>query len=184
MEVGLLMKSTQDGAWGTIDDFYLYGEHTISVENSIQHGTVTANVVKANSGERIYITVTPESGYYPETLTLTGASVKADTLASSNGTVVFNPAAEGSTSSQAVLTYTKNAEEKTEIFMMPNGNVTVSAVFKSIFDGNNKISLNAKDAEGRYLVQVNGIDGENPIEHQFHTGKAVQPALVLSYMGY
>ena len=59
---------------------------------------------------------------------------------------------------------------------MPNGNVTVSAVFKSIFDGNNKISLNAKDAEGRYLVQVNGIDGENPIEHQFHTGKAVQPA--------
>lgn len=184
MEVGLLMKSTQDGAWGTIDDFYLYGEHTISVENSIQHGTVTANVVKANSGERIYITVTPESGYYPETLTLTGASVKADTLASSNGTVVFNPAAEGSTSSQAVLTYTKNAEEKTEIFMMPNGNVTVSAVFKSIFDGNNKISLNAKDAEGRYLVQVNGIDGENLIEHQFYTGKAVQPALVLSYMGY
>lgn len=184
MEVGLLMKSTQDGAWGTIDDFYLYGEHTISVENSIQHGTVTANVVKANSGERIYITVTPESGYYPETLTLTGASVKADTLASSNGTVVFNPAAEGSTSSQAVLTYTKNAEEKTEIFMMPNGNVTVSAVFKSIFDGNNKISLNAKDAEGRYLVQVNGADGESPIEHQFHTGKPVQPALVLSYMGY
>lgn len=69
-------------------------------------------MVKANSGERIYITVTPESGYYPETLTLTGASVKADTLASSNGTVTYIPAAEGSTSSQAVLTYTKTQKKR------------------------------------------------------------------------
>ena len=184
MEAGLIIKSTQDGAWGTIDDFYLYGEHTVSIDPSIQHGTVTANVVKANSGERIHITVTPEEGYYPDTLVLTGASVQPDTLASANGTVNYVPSANEGTPNQAVLTYTGIAQEKTEIFRMPNGNVTVSAAFKSIFEGKDKISLSAKDAEGRYLVQVNGLDTEMPIERQFHTGKAVQPELILSYMGY
>ena len=184
MEAGLIIKSTQDGAWGTIDDFYLYGEHTVSIDPSIQHGTVTANVVKANSGERIHITVTPEEGYYPDTLVLTGASVQPDTLASANGTVNYVPSANEGTPNQAVLTYTGIAQEKTEIFRMPNGNVTVSAAFKSIFEGKDKISLSAKDAEGRYLVQVNGLDTETPIERQFHAGKAVQPELILSYMGY
>lgn len=184
LEVGLIIKSTQDGAWGTIDDFYLYGEHTVSIDGNTVHGTVTANVVKANSGERIHITVTPENGYYPETLTLTGASVKADTLASSNGTVAYVPAADGSTANQAVLTYNGTADEKTEVFMMPNGNVTVGATFKSIFEGKEKISLDAKDADGRYLVQVNGSDGESPVARQFHTGKEVKPEVSLSYMGY
>lgn len=140
MEAGLIIKSTQDGAWGTIDDFYLYGEHTVSIDPSIQHGTVTANVVKANSGERIHITVTPEEGYYPDTLVLTGASVQPDTLASANGTVNYVPSANEGTPNQAVLTYTGIAQEKTEIFRMPNGNVTVSAAFKSIFEGKDKIS--------------------------------------------
>lgn len=184
LEAGLIIKSTQDGAWGTIDDFYLYGEHTVSIDGNTAHGTVTANVVKANSGERIHITVTPENGYYPETLTLTGASVKADTLASSNGTVAYVPAADGSTANQAVLTYNGTADEKTEVFMMPNGNVTVGATFKSIFEGKEKISLDAKDADGRYLVQVNGSDGESPVARQFHTGREVKPEVSLSYMGY
>ncbi len=184
LEAGLIIKSTQDGAWGTIDDFYLYGEHTVSIDGNTAHGTVTANVVKANSGERIHITVTPENGYYPETLTLTGASVKADTLASSNGTVAYVPAADGSTANQAVLTYNGTADEKTEVFMMPNGNVTVGATFKSIFEGKEKISLDAKDADGRYLVQVNGSDGESPVARQFHTGRDVKPEVILSYMGY
>ncbi len=184
LEAGLIIKSTQDGAWGTIDDFYLYGEHTVSIDGNTAHGTVTANVVKANSGERIHITVTPENGYYPETLTLTGASVKADTLASSNGTVAYVPAADGSTANQAVLTYNGTADEKTEVFMMPNGNVTVGATFKSIFEGKEKISLDAKDADGRYLVQVNDSDGESPVARQFHTGRDVKPEVILSYMGY
>ncbi len=184
LEAGLIIKSTQDGAWGTIDDFYLYGDHTVSIDGNTVHGTVTANVVKANSGERIYITVTPENGYYPETLILTGASVKADTLASSNGTVAYVPAADGSTANQAVLTYNGTADEKKEVFMMPNGNVTVGATFKSIFEGKEKISLDAKDADGRYLVQVNGSDGESPVARQFHTGRDVKPEVILSYMGY
>ncbi|MDE6363709.1 MAG: hypothetical protein K2L86_05510, partial [Lachnospiraceae bacterium] len=36
----------------------------------------------------------------------------------------------------------------------------------------------------RYVVQVNGLRDENPIKRQFHTGKAVQPEMILSYMGY
>lgn len=189
LEVGLIMKSTQDGAWGTMDDFYLYGTHTVSTADNISHGTVAANVVKANSGEKVSITVTPDSGYYPVSVTLSGASVKADTLTSSNGTVDYIPAAEGSTVNQAVLKYAvKAAEEKTEIFMMPNGNVTISAEFASVFE-NGKIRLDAKDESGRYLVKVNAgesdePDGENPIPAQFHTGKDVKPEIVLSYNGY
>lgn len=192
LKVGVEIKATETasgGIWGTMDDFYLYGTHTISVADGIQNGTVTANIAKANSGEKIIVTVTPDSGYYPATVTLSGASITADTLTSSNGTVNYVPAAEGNAVCQAVLTYdVKAAEEKNEIFMMPNGNVTISATFKSIFE-DGKIRLDAKDENGRYLVQVNVEEsedpaGDNPIAAQFYTGKDVKPEVELSYNGY
>ena len=192
LKVGVDINVTEieSGAWGTMDDFYLYGTHSISIADGIQNGTVAANVVKANSGEKVSVTVTPNSGYSLDTLTVSGASVKADTLTSGNGTVTYEAASGDVTESKAILTYTdKTAEEKNENFTMPNGNVTVSATFASIFEGEQKIKLDAKGADGKYLVQVNvgesdSPDGENPIPAQFHTGKNVTPAVELSYKGY
>ncbi|MBD5515694.1 MAG: hypothetical protein HDR06_13920 [Lachnospiraceae bacterium] len=189
MEVGLIMKSTLDGAWGTMDDFYLYGTHTVSIAENIEHGTVETNVVKADSGDKITVTVTPESGYYPAKVILSGASITDKTLTSSNGSVTYVPTA-GETTNQAVLTYTeKTAEVKSETFTMPKGNVMVSAEFVSVFEaGAEKISLDDKE-NGKYLVEVNAGEskdstGEAPIADQFYTGKDVKPAVQLSYKGY
>lgn len=197
VKVGVTIKATETGSagvWGSLDDFYLYGTHDVSVAEDIEHGRVETGVVRATGGEKVIVTVTPDEGYYPETLTISGNSITAEnceaTLKSENGTVSFR-AANSDTTNAAVLTYTeKSAEAKSDTFTMPNGNVTVSATFKSIFDGAGRIALDAKDpVTGKYLVQVNlgesdAPDGENPIPAQFYTGKDVKPTIALSYQGY
>lgn len=198
VRVGVTIKATETGSagvWGSLDDFYLYGTHDVSVAEDIEHGRVETSVVRANSGEKVIVTVTPDEGYYPETLTISGNSITAEnceaTLKSDNGTVTFKAAANADTTNAAVLAYTgKTAEAKSDTFTMPNGNVAVRAAFKSIFDGAGKIALDEKDSvTGKYLVQVNlgesdAPDGENPIPAQFHTGKDVKPTVTLSYQGY
>lgn len=184
------------GIWGTMDDFYLCGTHDVAVAEGIEHGSVETSVVKADSGEKVAVTVTPDEGYYLDTMTLFGASITAenreDIFTSANGTVAFRAAAEGTTNA-AVLTYTaETAEAKTDTFTMPNGNVVVSATFKSVFgESTDKIALDAKDETGKYLVLVKADGaintdpaGEKPVPAQFHTGKNVTPAVELSYKGY
>lgn len=197
--VGVTIKATETGTsgiWGSLDDFYLYGTHDVSVAERIEHGRVETSVVRATGGEKVIVTVTPDEGYYPETLTICGNSITAEnletTLTSVNGTVAFKAAADADAVNAAVLTYAaKAAETKSDTFTMPSGNVTVGATFKSIFDeAAGKIALDKKDSvTGKYLVQVNSgesdaPDGENPIPAQFHTGKDVKPAVTLSYQGY
>lgn len=190
--VGLEMESTEGGAWGTMDDFYLYGTHTITVADGIQNGTVTASVARSNSGEKVNVTVAPDGGYYLETLVLSGTSVTEGILAvdSSIGKVEYNPeyGEDDAKTKAVVLTYADNmAETRYESFTMPNGNVTVSATFKSVFDSeSSKISLDAKDeVSGEYLVLVNGSGGADPIGEQKGTGKtAITPAVELTFKGY
>ena len=198
LKVGVEITATtigDEGLWGTMDDFYLYGTHNISVAEGIEHGSVSVSVVKANSGEKVNVTVTPDEGYYLDTMTLSGASITAENytgiLTSPNGTVAFKAASGDGTTNAAVLTYAADtAQAKSDTFTMPNGNVTVSATLKSVFEETTgKIDLGAKDEAGNYLVQVNvgeseDPDGENPIPAQFHTGKGVTPAVELFYKGY
>ncbi len=198
LKVGVEINATvvgTNGVWGTMDDFYLYGTHSISVADGIEHGSAAVSVVRANSGEKVIVTVTPDQGYYPDTMTLSGASITAenyaDILTSANGTVAFQAASGEGAVNAAVLTYAaETAQAKSDTFTMPNGNVTVSAAFKSVFgETEDKIDLSKKDEAGKYLVQVNAgesadPDGENPIPAQFHTGKNITPAVELSYKGY
>ena len=199
LKVGVEIHASKvgtSGIWGTMDDFYLCGTHDVTVAEGIEHGSVETSVVKANSGEKVVVTVTPDEGYYLDTMTLSGASITAENCAdiftSANGTVAFRAAAEGTTNA-AVLTYTaETAEAKADTFTMPNGNVVVSATFKSVFgESTDKIALDAKDETGKYLVQVKADGaintdpaGEKPVPEQFHTGKNVTPAVELSYKGY
>lgn len=197
LKVGVEIKASEvgtSGIWGTMDDFYLYGAHNVSIAGGIENGSVETSVVRADSGEKVVVTVKPDEGYYLETMTLSGTSITAencaDILTSANGTVAFRAAAEGTTNA-AVLTYAaETAEAKSDTFTMPNGNVVVSATFKSVFaEDADKIPLDAKDAAGRYLVQVKaegGADpaGESPVPAQFHTGRNVTPTVELSYKGY
>lgn len=197
--VGVTIKATEtgtSGVWGSLDDFYLYGTHDVSVAGDIGHGSVETSVIRATSGEKVVVTVTPDEGYYLETMTLSGASITnenyAGILTSENGTVAFRAASGEGTTNAAVLTYAaETAEAKSDTFTMPNGNVEVSATFKSVFgEGEAKVDLKAKDpVTGKYLVQVNigeseSPDGETPIPAQFHTGKDVKPEIALTYKGY
>lgn len=186
--VGATITSTVAGAWGSLDDFYLYGTHTIEAVES-EGGSIEAGVLKANSGERVNVTVTPESGYYLESMSVSGKSITAaqlrDILTSEHGSVAYK-AADGKTENAAVLTYRENTTtEQSENFTMPNGNVKISAVFKSVFDSEtDKVALDAKDNAGRYLVKVNDSDAQNPIKDQYFTGKNITPAVELTYRGY
>lgn len=187
VKVGATITSTEPGAWGSLDDFYLYGMHTIGTVESTG-GSIAASVLKANSGERVNVTVTPDSGYYLESMSVSGKSISQenyrDMITSGNAAVTYR-AADGETDPAAVLTYPEHtAAEQNESFVMPNGNVKISAVFKSVFeDGAEKIALDKKDGN-KFVVRVNGSDAENPIENQYYTGKNITPAVELSYQGY
>ena len=188
--VGLEIKTSVRGAWGTMDDFYLYGTHTVTVDD-IENGTVTASVVKSNSGEKVNVTVTPDSGYTLGKLIVYGASVTEDTLKTSdNGTVAYKTdyildEATNKTTNAVEITYNeKIAETRYDSFTMPNGNVTITAEFASVFkEGEGKIALDKKEGD-QYVILVNGSPDENPIKPQLSTGKNITPAVELTYNGY
>ena len=129
--VGMKVASTKKGAWGTIDDVYMYGIYDVLVDSTIEEGTgtITVNHKKAVSGQTIKVTITPDTGYKLSKLTISGNSIGAETdteamiLHSANGTVIQE---EG----LITLTYmTADEKEKKESFKMPKGNVTISTVF-------------------------------------------------------
>ncbi|MDE6363592.1 MAG: FIVAR domain-containing protein, partial [Lachnospiraceae bacterium] len=132
--VGMDVETAPDGAWGDLDDFYLYGIYDITVDTEIEEGTGSVSVSRTHyvAGKKIDITVKPDDGYTLDKLTITGKGIKAETdaanmiLQSENGTV---------TQEDGILTlaYPKDTTtEQKETFMMPNGAVLVSAVFTEI----------------------------------------------------
>ncbi len=167
--VGMEVNTTKAGAWGSIDDAYLYGAYDVEV-GAVENGSVTVSNLEAMSGEIVRIAAMPKSGY-----TLTSITVSGDALTESfvlngseNATYAWN--AETKT---ATLTYTDNAEAITNAtFVMPNDKVTVSATFASIFKEDVKVSLTDK------LVTVSAIDT------QWYTGAAIKPAVTVKYLGY
>lgn len=140
LTVGMHVISTESGAWGTIDDLYLYGTFDITVDEDIEQGTgsVTVNRKKAVCGEKIRVTVIPDTGYKISTLTVAGKHVNSAILPDIHGTSTYDEA-----NNRAVLTYSDTIVETTEeIFAMPNGNVVISAVFESISDQVDTTALN------------------------------------------
>ena len=132
--VGMEVETASGGAWGDLDDFYLYGMYDVAVDTKIEEGTGSVSVSRTHyvAGKKIDITVKPDDGYTLDKVTITGKGIKAETeaanmmLQSENGTV---------TQEDGVLTivYPKDTKtEQKEIFTMPNGAVLVSAVFTEI----------------------------------------------------
>lgn len=174
LEVGVIIKA-KAGAWGTIDDLYLYGTYDVAVANSIANGSVTTNAGRADSGDRVMITLSPDNGYYAKELILNGTGI---TWLENDGAVAAER--DGST----VLSWAADEEkERKLVFTMPKRNLEINASFASIF-GEGTVNLDAKAADGSYLVKVNKEATETPILPQFHTGKPVKPAVELTYKGY
>ena len=80
--------------------------YTITVPDSFENGSVTTDKTSATAGTTITLTVTPDSGYELDELTVTSeSSSNTITLTNNNGTYSFE---------------------------MPEGNVTIGATFKEI----------------------------------------------------
>lgn len=131
--VGMEVETASGGAWGDIDDFYLYGMYNITTDSDIEAGTGFIDVSRTRSvaGKEISITAKSDDGYTLDKLTISGKSIKAETdtskmiLQSENGTVT-------QTDGMLTLEYPENTTtEKEESFIMPNGSVTISATFTS-----------------------------------------------------
>lgn len=174
LEVGVIIKA-KAGAWGTIDDFYLYGAYGVSVGEGIAHGTVTVNTDRADSGDRITVTLLPEAGYYADYLEVNGTELEW---------LESDEAAASEADAKTRLTWAAHeAKERKVVFIMPKHNVEIGAAFGNVFDAG-AIDLSAKDQNGNYLVKVNASAEEKPIRAQFRSNKAVKPTVKLTYQGY
>lgn len=166
VEVGFEVNSTKAGAWGSIDDCYLYGTYKLTVDEEIQNGTITVSSQEPTSGEAVTVTARAKSGYTLSKITLSGSAVTDAILEGAGAVASYDEA-----TSTASLTYENGADLTTATFSMPDGIVTLSAEFVSLF-GDEKIDL-ANEA-----VQVEAI------KDQYYTGKKITPAVKVSYKGY
>ncbi len=54
--------------------------HTITIDPDIEHGTITADKAEAAKGDKVTLTITPETGYELDTLSVRGANTETGTL--------------------------------------------------------------------------------------------------------
>ena len=164
LEVGFEVNSTVAGAWGSIDDCYLYGRYSLLVDEELQNGSITLSSLEPTSSEVVRVTAQPKAGYMLKTLTVSGDAVKGAILSDGTAEAGYNE-----TTHTAFLNYTDQAETTTAVFVMPDGVATVSAEFVSIF-GESSIDLKA--------VQIASVPD------QYYTGKKLTPAVQVTYKGY
>ena len=185
LSVGMEIQSTIAGAWGTIDDLYLYGKYGIDIDN-IEHGTVNVSNMEPDSGEVVRIAAMPENGYYLSELRLSGENVEDGILKDAAGAgVTPEYSTDEAGQKSAVLKYNvddNNRSDETMLasFIMPEGTVKLGAVFTQI-DFNTAVPMEQVKAKGF----VQGADGKAVYETaQEYTGKNVELNLELSYAGY
>lgn len=190
LTVGMEIRSTVGGAWGTIDDMYLYGRYGLNLENS-EHGVVNVSNMEAATGEVVRIAAMPENGYYLSKLMLSGSTLtEADSnllvdLSNAGATSGYSSADEKGT---VTLTYGSDANNRSDrtmlaSFIMPDDTVTLSAEFMPIeLSG---VSMNDVVAQGFEMEKAD--DGSEKYmckTPQEYTGKNIVLALNLSYAGY
>ena len=183
LTVGMEIQSTVGGAWGTIDDLYLYGKYGINVD-STEHGSVNVSSMEANSGEIVRIAAVPEEGYYLSELMISGDSVNANTLRDDSGagvTPVYNAEQKTATLKYSVADNNRSNGTMPVSFVMPEGVATVKAVFALIDFSSGPVSLEdvrvagfVQDADGNYVCET----------VQAYTGKEITLDLELYYAGY
>ncbi|MDE7206144.1 MAG: glycosyl hydrolase 53 family protein, partial [Lachnospiraceae bacterium] len=180
LTVGMEIQSTVGGAWGTIDDMYVYGKYGINVDN-IEHGIVNVSNMEANSGEVVRITAMPENGYYLSELKLSGESVESAILKDASGNNGnYNADEKAATLAYNVDDNNRSDETMQASFVMPEGTATLSAEFKQI-DFSTPVSMEQVRAKGFVLGE-----GEKYVYEttQEYTGKNITLNLELNYAGY
>ena len=132
--------------------------YTVTVDASIQNGSVTPDKTSAAEGEAVSLTVTPDEGYQMETLTVTDANGDPVAL---NGTSFLMPASNVTVTASFVLipppTYTVTVDASIQ-----NGSVTADK--ETALEGET-VSLTVTPAPGYELgaLTVTAADG-SPVE--------------------
>lgn len=190
LTVGIEIQSTVGGAWGTIDDLYLYGRYGLNLADN-EHGVVNVSNMEAATGEVVRIAAMPENGYYLSKLMLSGSTLtQADSnllvdLSNAGATAEYSVVNEKGT---VTLTYGSDANNRSDrtmqaSFIMPDDTVTLSAEFAPIeLSG---VSMNDVVAQGFEVKKAD--DGSEKYmcqTPQEYTGKNIMLALNLSYAGY
>ncbi|MCH5248695.1 MAG: glycosyl hydrolase 53 family protein [Lachnospiraceae bacterium] len=183
--VGMEIVSTVGGAWGTIDDMYLYGKYGVNL-GDIEHGTVNVSNMEPNTGEIVRISAMPENGYYLSTLKLSGANVAADALIDDSKLTPGTSYDVGS--KEVTLTYNaadyKTDETILSHFIMPEGAVTLEAEFKEI-SFTEPVSIDNANVTVKDFEFKEELDGKYVYKYdQEYTGKKIELDLELSYAGY
>lgn len=166
LEVGFEVNSTVAGAWGSVDDCYLYGSYPLYVDETVQNGTITVSNLEPTSGEVVRVTAKPREGYALAKITVSGDAVTGAILSDDGAETGYDE-----NTCTAALIYTDQAETTTAAFSMPDGGVTVSAEFVKLF-GDTAVDLGSAEV----LIEE--------IPAQYYTGKAVKPAVKVTYKGY
>lgn len=130
------------------------GDYTITVDDTIENGSVIANKATANEGDQVTLTVTPEPGYEVTAL-------------SYNGT--------------AITPLTSGSDPSTYTFTMPNADVTITATFAL---AKNEIAYTIAPANSGEVWLQNGTTYDQSLGYSYSTmGTTVSIALA-AYPGY
>lgn len=183
LTVGMEIQSTVGGAWGTIDDLYLYGKYGILVD-STENGTINVSSMEANSGEIVRIAAVPEAGYYLSELTISGDGVNENTLRDESGagvTPVYNAQENTVTLKYSVDDNNKSNGTMPISFVMPEGVATIKAVFAQVDFSSGPVSMEKvkaigfiQDSNGKFVYEI----------AQAYTGNEITLNLELDYAGY
>lgn len=179
--VGMEVNASIGGAWGTIDDLYLYGSYAINID-TMKNGTVTVSNLEAVSGEIVHITATPKKGYLLEALTVSGSSVEKAILTGDLGEASYEAYEDAEKGGVSKVTYDNVDGTLEASFAMPDGSVTIGAVYKSVLE-NAPIALTDEN------ILINGLgtgleEGQKYIADQKYTGQKLQPSIEITYYGY
>ncbi len=181
--VGMEVVSTVEGAWGTIDDMYLYGSYGLNV-NTVQHGVINVSSMEATSGDIVRIAAIPDNGYVLSSISVSGMQVKENSIGlMADGAVFSFTASDAASPNKATLTYKTNSTDATAVaeFKMPDGSVTIDAEFTEIsfvpavlIDDVTVAGFSKPEGGGKYICDT----------VQEYTGRSIVLDLDLSYNGY
>lgn len=170
IEVGVKITSSEAGAWGWIDDAYLYGTYEIDVDKAIENGTLISSSLTATADEVVTLTASAKQGYKLDKLILSGNGIKSEMAVSSKNIEV--PAGQYDSNMYTIDFASQNVTKPIDLkFAMPSSDVLVSASYTSVFT---EEKINILSADGISVT----------IEDQYATGKAVTPPVEISYNGY
>lgn len=155
VEVGFEINTSVAGSWGSIDDAYLYGSYSITVDPELKNGTITVSDSIAGVGEKVSVSVIPDEGYLVKDVYLY--------------TLVEKDGALERVRKDDKVTIDENGNGW---FFMPKSPVYVTADIKAVSE--------LSDSE---KVSLDDVSFE-PIRRQMYTGQPVTPEITAVYRGY